>query len=68
MCPPAPGAGGTCAAGVCSTTCFVGFGACDGNVTNGCETDTVARVFTARTSQRSSNATSAQGDDTTLTR
>ena len=30
----------SCASGVCGISCSAGFGNCDGNVTNGCETNT----------------------------
>jgi len=39
-CPPAPGAAGRCAAGVCSVTCLPGFADCDANPANGCEVST----------------------------
>ncbi len=38
-CPAPAGAVGTCAAGVCGTTCAPGRADCDGNAANGCETD-----------------------------
>lgn len=40
VCPARPNAAAACTAGVCGLTCATGFGNCDGNVTNGCETDT----------------------------
>ncbi len=34
----------SCAAGTCAITCSAGFGNCDANVTNGCETNTTNNV------------------------
>ena len=39
-CDALPGAMGTCDAGRCALTCETGRGDCDGDPTNGCETDT----------------------------
>jgi hypothetical protein len=39
MCPGGPHATATCAMGECGLRCDAGFGDCDGNPTNGCETD-----------------------------
>ena len=36
MCPTRPGAAPTCTAGTCESTCSTGFGDCDGNPDNGC--------------------------------
>ncbi len=36
MCPTRPGAAPTCTAGTCESTCSSGFGDCDGNPDNGC--------------------------------
>jgi hypothetical protein len=38
-CPAVPNAVPTCTAGACSFTCMPGFGNCDGNAANGCETN-----------------------------
>ncbi len=38
-CPTRPNSVPSCAAGVCGITCLPGFGNCDGNALNGCETD-----------------------------
>jgi hypothetical protein len=38
-CPGAPNAAPRCVAGVCQVACRPGFGDCDGNPANGCETD-----------------------------
>jgi hypothetical protein len=43
-CPPLPGAIGTCQAGQCDYICAAGFDSCDGNMNNGCETNTGADV------------------------
>jgi len=39
-CAARPNAAAACAASTCGLTCNAGFGNCDGNATNGCETDT----------------------------
>ncbi|HLK11928.1 MAG TPA: hypothetical protein VKW76_11145 [Candidatus Binatia bacterium] len=39
VCPGAPGASPRCIAGACSVACRPGFGDCDGNPANGCETN-----------------------------
>jgi hypothetical protein len=41
-CPVPAGSVATCAAGKCASTCAAGFGNCDGNAANGCETQTVS--------------------------
>ncbi len=38
-CPTRPNASPTCAGGTCGLRCDTGFGDCDGDATNGCETD-----------------------------
>ncbi|MEZ4406982.1 MAG: FG-GAP-like repeat-containing protein [Polyangiales bacterium] len=40
VCPGATNASATCVASTCGLACNVGFGDCDSNLTNGCETDT----------------------------
>jgi hypothetical protein len=39
-CPTRPNATATCSNGTCGAACNTGFGNCDGNPNNGCETDT----------------------------
>ncbi|MEZ4390488.1 MAG: FG-GAP-like repeat-containing protein [Polyangiales bacterium] len=43
-CPPRANASATCARSVCGFACNTGYGNCDGNATNGCETDIRASV------------------------
>jgi hypothetical protein len=43
-CPARANAVANCAAGACGFTCNTGFGNCDGNANNGCETSTLTSV------------------------
>jgi hypothetical protein len=45
VCPSATGATAACRAGVCALTCMTGFGDCDGNLMNGCETNTTTAIM-----------------------
>ena len=48
-CRTAPNEQTTCqAGGLCSLTCLPGWGDCDGNLTNGCETDLFVRPRSLR--------------------
>lgn len=40
VCPIRPRAGASCQSGACDYACFAGWGDCDANAFNGCETDT----------------------------
>src|SRR5439155_25152742 len=44
VCPCGLHATATCSAGRCGLACATGFGDCDGNATNGCETNTLVNV------------------------
>ncbi|MFO0563060.1 MAG: FG-GAP-like repeat-containing protein [Polyangiales bacterium] len=44
VCPSATNATGACVAGRCQLTCNTGFGDCDGNSVNGCETVTSTNI------------------------
>ena len=61
VCPTGPNATPTCGAGRCGLACGTGFGDCDGNPTNGCETDTRTAAshcgVCGRACQGGSNAT-----------
>ncbi len=44
VCPAAVNGVGACVMGRCQVTCNAGFGDCDGNAANGCETPTAANI------------------------
>ena len=56
-CPTPPNAAPTCAAGACGYACLAGYGDCDGNPANGCETSLATTVASCGRCGNACNAT-----------